>query len=71
MHKKTLHLSFSLTAVRQSVPRFLQNQRLCRDLRKQTSECWQLQDQCQLCQGALLSGEAPAPPEHLSSHLLT
>ncbi|XP_024921994.1 clusterin-like protein 1 [Cynoglossus semilaevis] len=47
---------------KQSVPRFLQNQRLCRDLRKQTSECWQLQDQCQLCQGALLS-ECPGVRE--------
>ncbi|XP_029309209.1 clusterin-like protein 1 [Cottoperca gobio] len=36
-------------------PRFLQNRKLCRDLRKQTSECWQLQSQCEACQGALLT----------------
>lgn len=47
-----------------SFPRFLQNRKLCRDLRKQTSECWQLQNQCEACQGALLTGEAP-PPAHL------
>ncbi|XP_070397726.1 clusterin-like protein 1 isoform X2 [Nothobranchius furzeri] len=37
---------------------FLQNRKLCRDLRRQTSECWQLQDKCEACQGALLTGEA-------------
>ncbi|KAF3858071.1 hypothetical protein F7725_011272 [Dissostichus mawsoni] len=31
------------------------NRKLCRDLRKQTSECWQLQSQCEACQGALLT----------------
>ncbi|KAM7400365.1 hypothetical protein PAMA_004858 [Pampus argenteus] len=36
-------------------PRLLQNRRLCRDLRKQTSECWQLQNRCDACQGALLT----------------
>ncbi|XP_071402131.1 clusterin-like protein 1 [Centroberyx affinis] len=45
--------------VRESFPRFLQNRKLCRDLRRQSSECWQLQNQCEACQGALLSGEAP------------
>ncbi|XP_010767097.1 clusterin-like protein 1 [Notothenia coriiceps] len=40
-------------------PRFLQNRKLCRDLRKQTSECWQLQSQCEACQGALLT-ECPS-----------
>ncbi|CAJ1072744.1 clusterin-like protein 1 [Xyrichtys novacula] len=40
---------------RESFPRFLQNRKLCRDLRKQTSECWRLQSQCEACQGALLT----------------
>ncbi|XP_020490915.1 clusterin-like protein 1 [Labrus bergylta] len=40
---------------RESFPRFLQNRKLCRDLRKQTSECWRLQSQCESCQGALLT----------------
>ncbi|AWP03844.1 putative clusterin-like protein 1 [Scophthalmus maximus] len=48
--------------VRESFPRFLQNQKLCRDLRKQTSECWQLQSQCEVCQGALLT-ECPSVRE--------
>ncbi|XP_031149839.1 clusterin-like protein 1 [Sander lucioperca] len=43
-------------------PRFLQNRKLCRDLRKQTSECWQLQNQCEACQGALLT-ECPSVRE--------
>ncbi|XP_042354210.1 clusterin-like protein 1 [Plectropomus leopardus] len=47
---------------RVSFPRFLQNRRLCRDLRKQTSECWQLQNQCESCQGALLT-ECPSVRE--------
>ncbi|XP_059200539.1 clusterin-like protein 1 [Centropristis striata] len=47
---------------RESFPRFLQNRKLCRDLRKQTSECWQLQDQCEVCQGALLT-ECPSVRE--------
>uniref|UniRef100_A0A3B5MEC0 Clusterin n=1 Tax=Xiphophorus couchianus TaxID=32473 RepID=A0A3B5MEC0_9TELE len=38
-----------------SFPRFLQNRRLCKDLRRQTSECWQLQNKCEACQGALLT----------------
>ncbi|KAK5619672.1 hypothetical protein CRENBAI_009644 [Crenichthys baileyi] len=42
-----------------SFPRFLQNRRLCKDLRRQTSECWQLQNKCEACKGALLTGEAP------------
>ncbi|KAM6948449.1 clusterin-like protein 1 [Aplochiton taeniatus] len=36
-------------------PRFLQSRKLCRDLRRQTSECWQLQNQCEACKGALLT----------------
>lgn len=47
---------------RESIPRFLQNRKLCRDLRKQTSECWQLQSQCEACQGALLT-ECPSVRE--------
>ncbi|XP_026168528.1 clusterin-like protein 1 [Mastacembelus armatus] len=47
---------------RESFPRFLQNRKLCRDLRKQISECWQLQNQCEACQGALLS-ECPSVRE--------
>ncbi|KAM8849687.1 clusterin-like protein 1 isoform 1-T4 [Spinachia spinachia] len=42
--------------------RFLQNRKLCRDLRKQTSECWQLQSQCEACQGPLLT-ECPSVGE--------
>nr|XP_040028228.1 clusterin-like protein 1 isoform X2 [Gasterosteus aculeatus aculeatus] len=42
--------------------RFLQNRKLCRDLRKQTSECWQLQSQCEACQGPLLT-ECPSVEE--------
>ncbi|XP_051943113.1 clusterin-like protein 1 [Hippocampus zosterae] len=30
-----------------------QNGRLCRDLRKQSSECWRLQNRCEACQGPL------------------
>ncbi|KAM3604851.1 uncharacterized protein V6R79_017120 [Siganus canaliculatus] len=48
--------------VRESFPRFLQNRKLCRDLRRQTSECWQLQSQCEACQGALLT-ECPSVRE--------
>ncbi|XP_012987173.1 clusterin-like protein 1 isoform X2 [Esox lucius] len=40
---------------RELLPRFLQNRKLCRELRRQTSECWQLQNHCQSCQGALLT----------------
>ncbi|XP_023120913.1 clusterin-like protein 1 [Amphiprion ocellaris] len=47
---------------RESFPRFLRNRKLCRDLRKQTSECWQLQNQCEACQGALLT-ECPSVRE--------
>ncbi|KAK2822600.1 hypothetical protein Q5P01_022665 [Channa striata] len=47
---------------RKSFTRFLQNRKLCRDLRKQTSECWQLQNQCEVCQGALLT-ECPSVRE--------
>lgn len=48
--------------VRENFPRFLQNRKLCRDLRKQTSECWRLQNQCEACQGALLT-ECPSVRE--------
>ncbi|XP_068457045.1 clusterin-like protein 1 [Clinocottus analis] len=49
---------------RESFPRFLQNRKLCRDLRRQTSECWQLQGQCEACQGPLLtSPECPSVRE--------
>uniref|UniRef100_A0A8C5GHU3 Clusterin n=1 Tax=Gouania willdenowi TaxID=441366 RepID=A0A8C5GHU3_GOUWI len=47
---------------RKSFPRFLQNRMLCRSLRKQTSECWRLQNQCEVCQGALLT-ECPSVRE--------
>ncbi|KAK7159285.1 hypothetical protein R3I94_005576 [Phoxinus phoxinus] len=36
-------------------PQFLQNRRLCRDLRRQSSECWQLQSKCEACQGPLFT----------------
>ncbi|KAM9845171.1 clusterin-like protein 1 [Aulostomus maculatus] len=45
-----------------NLPRILQNRKLCRDLRRQTSECWQLQNQCEACQGALLT-ECPTVRE--------
>uniref|UniRef100_A0A3B4GCL3 Clusterin n=1 Tax=Pundamilia nyererei TaxID=303518 RepID=A0A3B4GCL3_9CICH len=44
------------------LPRFLQNRKLCRALRRQTSECWQLQSECENCQGALLT-ECPSVRE--------
>ncbi|XP_056149772.1 clusterin-like protein 1 [Lampris incognitus] len=47
---------------RDTFPRFLQNRKLCKDLRRQTSECWRLQNQCEACQGALLT-ECPAVRE--------
>ncbi|KAM3842263.1 clusterin-like protein 1 [Diretmus argenteus] len=47
---------------KESFPRFLKNRKLCRDLRRQTSECWQLQNQCAPCQGALLT-ECPSVRE--------
>ncbi|RVE62057.1 hypothetical protein OJAV_G00176820 [Oryzias javanicus] len=43
-------------------PRFLQNRKLCRTLRRQTSECWQLQGRCEACQGPLLT-ECPGVRE--------
>lgn len=45
--------------VRESFPRFLKDRKLCRDLRRQTSECWQLQGRCEACQGTLLT-ECPS-----------
>ncbi|XP_061879757.1 clusterin-like protein 1 isoform X2 [Entelurus aequoreus] len=50
------------TKIEKSVPRFLRNRKLCRDLRKQSSECWQLQNRCETCQGALLT-ECPGVRE--------
>ncbi|TNM98378.1 clusterin-like protein 1 [Takifugu flavidus] len=47
---------------REKFSRFLQNRKLCRDLRKQSSECWQLQSQCEVCHGALLT-ECPSVRE--------
>ncbi|KAM9323121.1 clusterin-like protein 1 [Pholidichthys leucotaenia] len=47
---------------REIFPSFLKNRKLCRDLRKQTSECWQLQNRCEACQGALLT-ECPSVRE--------
>ncbi|XP_070701687.1 clusterin-like protein 1 [Pempheris klunzingeri] len=49
-------------SVREIFPHFIRNRKLCRDLRKQTSECWQLQNQCEACQGALLT-ECPSVRE--------
>ncbi|XP_030630456.1 clusterin-like protein 1 [Chanos chanos] len=43
-------------------PRFLQNRKLCRDLRRQSSECWQLQNKCEACQGTMLT-ECPSVRE--------
>nr|XP_055059905.1 clusterin-like protein 1 [Misgurnus anguillicaudatus] len=43
-------------------PRFVQNKRLCRDLRRQSSECWQLQSKCEPCQGAVFN-ECPGVRE--------
>ncbi|XP_063075238.1 clusterin-like protein 1 [Engraulis encrasicolus] len=40
---------------RELFPRFLENRKLCRALRRQSSECWQLQHQCSACQGSTLS----------------
>lgn len=55
---RPLHL-LNAAAARESFPRLLKDRKLCRDLRRQTSECWQLQGRCEVCQGALLSGETP------------
>lgn len=43
-------------------PGFLRSRKLCRDLRRRTSECWQLQNQCEPCQGPLLT-ECPSVRE--------
>ncbi|XP_053738201.1 clusterin-like protein 1 isoform X1 [Synchiropus splendidus] len=45
-----------------NLPGLLRSRNLCRDLRRQTSECWQLQSQCEVCQGDLLS-ECPSVRE--------
>ncbi|XP_036375415.1 clusterin-like protein 1 [Megalops cyprinoides] len=41
---------------KEQFPRVLpsQSRKLCRDLRRQTSECWQLSSQCDSCKGTLL-----------------
>uniref|UniRef100_A0A3Q2E5G5 Clusterin n=2 Tax=Cyprinodon variegatus TaxID=28743 RepID=A0A3Q2E5G5_CYPVA len=46
----------------ESFRRYLRNRRLCKDLRRETSECWQLQSKCEACQGALLT-ECPSVRE--------
>lgn len=53
---------FLFAVARERFSQFLQNRKLCRDLRKQSSECWQLQSQCEVCHGALLTGEVPSLP---------
>uniref|UniRef100_A0A8C1XNR1 Clusterin n=1 Tax=Cyprinus carpio TaxID=7962 RepID=A0A8C1XNR1_CYPCA len=40
---------------RKLFPQFLPNKRLCKDLRRQSSECWQLQSKCEACQGTLFT----------------
>ncbi|KAI1889136.1 hypothetical protein AGOR_G00175960 [Albula goreensis] len=40
----------------------MQSKKLCRDLRRQTSECWQLQGQCDSCQGTVTK-ECPSVRE--------
>ncbi|KAI3374279.1 hypothetical protein L3Q82_006125 [Scortum barcoo] len=57
-----LHGAVEEERKKERLSRFLQNRKLCRDLRKQTSECWQLQSQCEACQGALLT-ECPSVRE--------
>ncbi|KAG7329977.1 hypothetical protein KOW79_006199 [Hemibagrus wyckioides] len=47
---------------KQLLPGFIQNKKLCRDLRRQSAECWQLQSKCQACQGPLFS-ECPSMRE--------
>ncbi|XP_053360258.1 clusterin-like protein 1 [Clarias gariepinus] len=43
-------------------PVFIQNKKLCRDLRRQSAECWQLQSKCQACEEPLFS-ECPSMQE--------
>lgn len=43
----------SLSALGQS-----QDKYVCRRLRRQASECWQLQDLCETCKDYLLKGES-------------
>ncbi|XP_077086230.1 clusterin-like protein 1 isoform X1 [Siphateles boraxobius] len=40
---------------RKLFPQIPPNRRLCRDLRRQSSECWQLQSKCEACQGTLFT----------------
>ncbi|TRY97653.1 hypothetical protein DNTS_035473, partial [Danionella cerebrum] len=37
------------------LPQIVQNRRLCRDLRRQSSGCWQLQSKCESCQGTMFT----------------
>ncbi|KAI4903514.1 hypothetical protein NFI96_027562, partial [Prochilodus magdalenae] len=41
---------------------FFHKRKLCRDLRRQSAECWQLQSKCEACQGTLLA-ECPSVRE--------
>ncbi|XP_060730129.1 clusterin-like protein 1 isoform X2 [Tachysurus vachellii] len=47
---------------KQLLPGFLYSKTLCRDLRRQSAECWQLQSKCQACQGPFFS-ECPSMRE--------
>ncbi|XP_053089543.1 clusterin-like protein 1 [Pangasianodon hypophthalmus] len=47
---------------KQLLPGFVQKKKLCKDLRRQSAECWQLQSKCQACQGPLFS-ECPSMRE--------
>ncbi|KAF4089623.1 hypothetical protein AMELA_G00069420 [Ameiurus melas] len=47
---------------KQLLPGFIHNKTFCRDLRRQSAECWQLQSKCQACQGPLFS-ECPSMRE--------
>ncbi|XP_072543019.1 clusterin-like protein 1 [Salminus brasiliensis] len=47
---------------KQLFPGFLHRRKLCRDLRRQSAECWQLQSKCEACQGTLLA-ECPSVRE--------
>ncbi|KAG9274000.1 clusterin-like protein 1 [Astyanax mexicanus] len=47
---------------KQLFPVFFHKRKLCRDLRRQSAECWQLQNKCEACQGTLLA-ECPSVRE--------
>ncbi|XP_061110378.1 clusterin-like protein 1 [Conger conger] len=58
-----IHQSFQET---ETSPRWVpsRSRQLCADLRRQTSECWQLSGQCAACQGTLLEGkQCPSVPD--------